>query len=156
MMTKYGLTKGLTADYIEECMLNYNLENNFPDIDLQVEHNFSDGIYMRTITMPTGSLIIGHRHKTSHLNTITKGSCISFDVETGTTTEIVAPCTFESKPGVKKIVYVVEECVWSNIHNTDEKDIDILEATLVEQSEFHKLFMENRKQLENKNKGGNL
>ena len=101
-------------------------------------HSFSDGVYVREITMPTGAIILGAKHTTTHFNIISKGSCILVDPDTGDTTDIVAPCTFESKAGVRKVLYIVEECVWSTIHVTNETNIDKLEEELVELSDTYK------------------
>lgn len=103
-----------------------------------LKHTFSDGVYIREITMPTGAVILGHKHNTRHMNIISKGACILVDIETGELTDIIAPYTFESDVGVRKLLYIIEECVWTTIHATDETDIDILESTLVTPSDTHK------------------
>ena len=36
-------------------------------------HQFSEGVYIREITMPTGSFILGYEHTTTHMNMISKG-----------------------------------------------------------------------------------
>ena len=103
-----------------------------------VTHTFSKGVYVREVTMPTDSLIVGHEHKTRHLNIISKGSCLLRDLDTGETTEIVAPCTFESQAGVRKVLYITEECVWATIHVTETTDLDELEVELIVHSDVHK------------------
>ena len=93
-------------------------------------HRFAPGIYIRELSIPTGTLIIGHLHKTEHLNVMLKGTMILLN-EDGTSQKVSAPFTMVSKPG-RKIAYILEDTVWQNIHATDERDIDTLEATLLD------------------------
>ena len=125
MMTKYG---SQPLELIEEQMLD------MVQPDCPVVHNFSDGVYVREITMPTDSIILGHKHKTRHLNIISKGSCRLVDVETGEVTLLTAPCTFESLPGVRKLLYIIDECVWSTVHVTDETDLTKIEEEVIDKS----------------------
>lgn len=55
----------------------------------------------------------------------------------GTTTELVAPIIFTSKPG-RKVGYIVEDMVWLNIYPTNETDIDKLEETFLTKSDTWK------------------
>ena len=100
-------------------------------IECNLEHRFSAGVYIRELTMPADSYILGHKHATTHMNIISKGSCMLSDIETGEITRIEAPCTFESTAGVQKFLYIIEECVWSTVHVTNETDIDTLEKQLI-------------------------
>ena len=109
------------------------------EIMCPLQHHFSPGVYVREITMPANTYILGHKHHTTHINILSKGSCILADVDTGETIELIAPCTFESKEGVQKLLYIVEECVWSTVHVTEETDISKLEDTLFNYSRICKL-----------------
>ena len=92
-----------------------------PQIDCPLTHEFAPGVYFRTITMPAGAFIIGAEHVTSHWNLVTKGRVrVMMD---GEVQDIVAPHRFVSSPGVRKILYIVEETEWSTIHPTDETDV---------------------------------
>ena len=111
---------------------------SYEQVDCPLKHHFSPGVYMREITMPAGSIILGHEHITKHLNIISKGSCRLLDIETGEVTILEAPYTFESEAGVRKLLYIIEECVWSTVHVTEETDLDTLEEELIIHSEIHK------------------
>ena len=115
----------LTADYIEAPIC-------------PTRHIFSPGVYVREITMPEGAMILGAEHNTKHLNIISKGACVLADIDTGEMTDIIAPCTFESDIGVRKLLYIVEECVWSTVHVTEETDVEKLEAQLITLSPTYK------------------
>ena len=113
--------------------------------DCPLTHRFSTGVCIREIVMPRGSLIVGHEHTTAHFNIISKGSCILIDLDTQERKKLVAPITFESKSGIRKVLYIVEDTTWSTVHVTEETDIGVLESTLVKQSEPHKLLSKNNK-----------
>ena len=52
----------------------------------------------------------------------------------GKVVELEAPCSFVSKPGVRKAFYVLDELHFSTIHPTKETDLDKLEKKLVRKS----------------------
>jgi hypothetical protein len=109
--------------------LKYDLMH-FEQAKTQIVHRFAPGIYIRETSIPAGTLVVGHWHKTEHLNVLLKGSGIIL-LENGTPYKVTAPFTMISKPG-RKIAYVLEDAVWQNIHATDERDIDKLEAMLID------------------------
>ena len=121
-----------TTEQLERLM---NLEE---EVKCPLKHTFSEGVYVREITMPTDTIVLGHEHTTTHLNIISKGSCVLADMDTGELTDIIAPYTFESKAGVRKLLYIVEECVWSTVHVTNETNITKLEEILIKPSKLCK------------------
>ena len=121
-----AIAKHEGVEEVEAAMLN------LPQAACVTVHRFGPGIYIREITMPAGSLVIGHSHKYPHTNVVLKGTAIvqlNGDMQT-----IVAPSIFVSDPG-RKMLYIVEECVWQNIYATDETDIDKLDAMFVDKSD---------------------
>lgn len=103
-----------------------------PQIDYQLDHHFPPGAYLRTITMPAGSFVIGHKHLTEHANVVLTGrAAVMLD---GKLHHIVAPCTFISKPGVRKVLYIFETMKWMTIHPTEETNLDKLEEMLIVKS----------------------
>ena len=101
-----------------------------PQVDMPVKHSFSDSVYVREIFMPKNSIIVGKKHKTKHLNIVQQGECMVY--MDGKLVHIKAPYTFESDAGVQKILRIIEDTVWSTVHVTEEKDIDVLEDLLIE------------------------
>jgi hypothetical protein len=93
-------------------------------------HRFAPGVYAREITMPGGWAFLGEKHKTEHLNIISKGH-VSFR-SGGEVIEVHAPYAFVSKPGVQKVLLIHDETVWTTIHPTDETDVPTLEAMLID------------------------
>ncbi len=110
---------------------------DFMPVECKLEHFFSDGIYIRQITMPSGSFIQGCPHKTKHLNVVISGRVLMADTNQAVDAGFLAiqgPCTFESIPGEVKTLYIEEETIWQTIHANDdnERNISILEKRLVD------------------------
>jgi len=98
-------------------------------VEIQVKHIFSEGLYAREIFIPKGTLLTGKIHLTEHLNIISQGD-ISVLTEHGMK-RIKAPCTIVSSAGIKRAGYAHEDTVWTTIHATNETDLEKLEAELI-------------------------
>lgn len=137
---------------MSSCMTNASIEKSEREI-LKMEqvvcplvHKFAKGLYIREIFMPAGALIIGHEHKTEHFNIVLSGRARVM-IE-GKIEDIVAPCTFVSGPGVRKVLLILEDMRWATTHVTDETDISKLEDLLIVRSEsFDAHALENAKNL---------
>jgi hypothetical protein len=103
-----------------------------PQADCPVTHAFSPGVYLRTVRMPAGSLVVGHLHKTRFMNVLLRGR-LSVFID-GQIHELTAPQVIESDAGGRKIAFIHEDVDWLTIHPTTETDIAVLEETLVEKS----------------------
>jgi hypothetical protein len=119
---------------------------NLPQVECPLKHNFAPGVYMREITMPSGSFIIGHEHLTEHFNVVLTGKArVMID---GVIEDLVAPCYFISKPNVRKVLFILEEMKFATIHPTDETSVEVLESTLVRKSNSFIKFEEAKALLE--------
>jgi len=104
-------------------------------VECPLNHRFAPGVYMREIFMPKGTFIIGHEHKTEHLNVVLCGrASVLID---GVAQEIVAPCTFKSGIGVRKLLFIHEDMIWATIHPTHETNVEQLEAALIIKSDTY-------------------
>jgi quercetin dioxygenase-like cupin family protein len=102
---------------------------DLPQLDLPLTHRFAPGLYFREIFMPQGALVIGHEHKTEHFNVVLTGKAmVQID---GKVEIIAAPSVFVSKPGIRKVLYILEDMRWATLHPTDETDIAKLEDLLI-------------------------
>jgi hypothetical protein len=104
-------------------------------VECPLEHRFSPGVYVRQITMPAGAFVIGHKHKTQHLNIVMTGRARV--MMNGIIEEIVAPCIFESQSGVQKVLLIEEDMVWATVHTNhdDCQDVVKLEEKLIDVSD---------------------
>ncbi len=99
--------------------------------DCPVKHHFSPGLYLREISMPAGTVVIGRVHLTEHLNILVQGSCAI--VHEDFTREVLrAPMVFVSKAGVQKALVILEDMIWMTTHVSDEIDLNKLETLLVD------------------------
>jgi hypothetical protein len=101
-----------------------------PQVDCIEKHHFGPGIYVKEVTMPAGSVIVGKPHKVEHLCIMLQGR-MKLVKEDGEVIEVSAPATFVGKPG-RKIAYIIETVVFQNIYATDETDVEKLELMFIE------------------------
>ncbi len=97
-----------------------------------VKNTFADGMHVREITIPKGIFAIGKIHLHEHVSFLLKGKMIIVDEENGRQV-IEAPQTIISQPGIKRAVYAIEDCVFTNVfaNPTNEKNIEKLEKNNV-------------------------
>lgn len=100
-------------------------------VECKLQHHFSPGIYVRTIEIPKGTFVIGKRHRHQTCNILLKGALAIYMTDGQEVTHLKAPCVFNSEPGVKKVVYAEEDVLFSNIHNTNETDLDKIEQIFI-------------------------
>lgn len=110
-------------------------------------HRFANGVYAREILLPKGTMGVGKIHKHGHLNVITKGR-VSVLTEFGFH-EYVAPFTFVSQPGTKRVFYAHEDTVWTTFHGTESTDLVQIEKDIIAES-YEEFDVFARQQLENK------
>ena len=115
----------IDIDAVEAHMLT------LPPVDCPVEHIFGPGIYIRQIFMPAGAIVLGHEHKLPSLNMVLSGKLVL--LADGARREVTAPYIFTSNGG-RKVVQIIEDCVFQNIIATDETDIEKIEAMCIEKS----------------------
>lgn len=100
-----------------------------PQEELPVQHEFLNGVYMRTVFMKAGLIVIGKIHKQEHVAIISKGSATVL-TEHGIV-EIKAPFLFKSPPGARRALRIHEDMVWTTVHRSDHTDLESLEDQLI-------------------------
>ena len=98
-------------------------------LDLPVKHHFAKDTYGRELFLPAGSLIVGKIHKHSSLNILAQGSIILV-TEDGRQ-DLTAPYTIASQPGIKRVIYALEDTTWVTVHGTDETDVEKIEKEFI-------------------------
>lgn len=102
-------------------------------IELKVEHDFSWGVYARTLYIPKGVILVGEIHKYENLNILVKGK---IEVSVNERMEIIeAPFKVVSPPGTKRIAMALEDCIWMTIHGTHERNLEIIEDYFIAHNE---------------------
>ena len=118
-----------TTDFRESVLSLQGVMSEMEQIDCPVTHHFAPGVYCREIFMPAGAVVVGKIHKHAHMNIISKGRVV-VSTEFGKA-EFVAPYSFVSEPGTKRAVCVLEDCIWTTIHPTDETDLQKIEDHVI-------------------------
>lgn len=97
---------------------------------LDVHHTFAPGLYIRTMRIPAGTLLLGASHKTEHtchyegdITVWSMHGCRRF----AGSGDVV------SVPGDQRLGYAHADTVWSTVHDNpdDCRDMAALEARLV-------------------------
>ena len=101
-------------------------------VEVPIWHYFSKGVYAREMFAKKGTFIVGKIHKFQNLNIISKGEVSILSIEG--VKHLKAPSTFVSVPGVKRVIFVHEDCVWTTIHGTNETDLEKIEEEVIVKS----------------------
>lgn len=110
-----------------------------------LKHSFADGVYVREIFIPKGTLIVGKLHKHAHPNFLMKGE-VSVLTEEGPR-RLKAPLSMISPSGTKRVVYAHEDTIWITIHVTKKKNLQKIEQEVIAKS-YSELPQEKEKLLD--------
>ena len=110
---------------LENAMLASNDKNivkgnsdSFP-----LTHSFSDGVYIREMSMLKGGVVIGKIHNRSHTWFLMKGK-----IKVATEDEVItysAPTYVNAKAGAKRVIIAIEDSIFVNVHPNPENITDI-------------------------------
>jgi hypothetical protein len=115
---------------------------------IEVINEFTNGVYMRRMDVIKGTLIIGAVHKEKHSWFLMRGVVKVADA--GSVSYIEAPYYTLSDPGTQRVIEVVEDAIWVNIHSNPDngQDIDIIEKRLFSfNMEEYKKHLNNKKEV---------
>lgn len=101
-------------------------------LELEPEHLFAPGLYVRILHMPAGSVIVSKIHKTEHF-------CLAVDgrvtvVIGEAREEVVGPRLMRTLPGTQRALYVHEPATWITFHPIDTAetgDVDAIEQRII-------------------------
>lgn len=99
-----------------------------PEGDAQCRHYFGDGVYVRTLLIPAGTILVGRLHRQARVCLILTGRCTWVD-ETGRAT-VEAPWIGEFPAGSKTAVYAETDTLWAAALGTHLKDSATVFETL--------------------------
>jgi hypothetical protein len=97
--------------------------------DFPLLHNFSKGVYARSLLIPAGHVIVGHRHATEHLLIMSVG-----DVDITTDAGMQRLSGFQvinTLPGIKRAILAHADTILTTIHVTDETDLDVIASQIL-------------------------
>lgn len=105
-------------------------------VDCPLINRFTPGLYIREIYMPANTLIVSKIHKTTHPFIVSKG-IVEVKINDGEWERIEAPYSGTTLPGTRRVLFIVEDCIWTTIHNNDSEtqDLDELEEMIIEKND---------------------
>jgi len=92
-------------------------------------HQFINGLYVRMVHMPAGMVVTTKIHKVRHPFFVMFGKCRVMTEEG--TVEIHAPYQGVTEPGTKRLIHVLEDCVWYTVHATDKTTPEEVEEEVI-------------------------
>ena len=93
------------------------------DMREYTDHFFAPGIYLRTLFIPAGFVLVGVGHKHEVLNILLKGTILITN-EHGERVTAKAPLIFTSKTG-KKAGFAVTDVWYATVHPNPDDNTDI-------------------------------
>lgn len=98
---------------------------DFPEAEMPLHHAFLPGIYVRQIFMPAGTAVISRIHKFTHPYYVSKGKLLVWHND-GAVLAIEAPHAGITQAGTQRVLYILEDTVWTTMHITDLTDPDAI------------------------------
>jgi len=95
-------------------------------------HEFPPGLYVRTIRIPAGTVIVGKLHRHEHPNILQSGT-VEVVTEFDGMQQLTGPLFMISKGLTKRALYSVSPVVWTTIHPnpTNTQDLEELEKGII-------------------------
>lgn len=99
--------------------------------DCGLKHSFPDGMYVRQVTMPAGSIVTSRIHKFENPFFILSGRVIVLSEHEGAVTYKTGDSGI-TKPGTRRFLLNLEDTTWSTVHTNpgNSRDTDMITDTL--------------------------
>ena len=99
------------------------------EVDPQIVHHFSDGLYAKQMVIPEGHVAVSHQHNYDHLSVLASGKVL---LKTDTWDKVyTAPACINIEAGINHAIIALEDSVWFCIHATDETDETKVDEVLI-------------------------
>lgn len=89
-----------------------------PQKECPLVHIFSPGLYIREIHMPADTVIVSEKHLTTHRFFVIKGKVL-VKVNDDQWDFLEAPFEGVTEAGTKRVLVIVEDCIWATTHKLD-------------------------------------
>ncbi len=99
--------------------------------ECELVHTFTPGLYSREIVMLANRVVVSKIHKTEHQFCILRGAAMVRDNE-GEWMGYVAPYMGITKPGTRRVLFVIDDCSWVTWHPTDKGTVQEVEEDIIE------------------------
>ena len=103
-----------------------------PLVECPLKHTFTPGLYARQIFMPAGTLVTSKIHRTRHQFIVSHGRVSVYNALTREVETYEAPYHGITEPGTRRILFNHTDVIWTTLHPTEETDLDVIEAMIIE------------------------
>lgn len=110
-----------------------------PQVDLDLTHRFTPGLYIRRVLIPAGTVCTSKIHKTEHPFVILRGRIHVWNEFEGVKV-YVGPHFGITQPGTRRILFAEEDTEWITFHPSKEKDLLKLEEEIIFKHDEHFQF----------------
>lgn len=108
------------------------LLDSFPPGTATIRDIFANGMYAREMTIAKDQWVASKIHKTEFIFTVSKGALL-VSMDNNEEILIEAPFTGISKPGARRVAFVVEDTIWTTYHaNPDNETVEQIEERIIE------------------------
>ena len=94
-----------------------------------VTNVIADGVLARTVLMPKGEIVVGEIHKYESINILVKGELKVW--VNGEVKHLKAPYMIKSNANTRKVVYILEDTVWTSIHRVTSENLKDIEEEII-------------------------
>lgn len=94
-----------------------------------VTNVIADGVLARTVLMPKGEIVVGEIHKYESINILVKGELKVW--VNGEVKHLKAPYMIKSDANTRKVVYILEDTVWTSIHRVNSENLKEIEEEII-------------------------
>lgn len=91
----------------------------------ETNHFFAEGMYLREMSIPAGTLVMGKTHRMEHFLIVTKGRAVVVSEEGRQ--EIAAGYVSRSPAGAKRAILALEDLTMITVHPNEENTRDLEE-----------------------------
>lgn len=110
-------------------------------------HKFADGLYVREMFIPAGTIIVGKIHKHTHPLFLMSGTA-EIVSETDGNQKLTGPLSIISPSGTKRAIHAITDVVLINVHHnpTNTQDLEEIERSVIAESyEEYDRYIEDKK-----------
>jgi hypothetical protein len=120
------------ADYRAQVERLKALAVQMPQLAVELQHHFANGMYARTAIIPADRVLLGAEHNTDHLCVINGDAEVL--TETGPV-RVTGQHVLVGRAGIQRAVYTHAPTTWTTICRTDATTVHEAEDALVQQPE---------------------
>lgn len=101
--------------------------SNLADVGVAIAHHF---MYAKSARIPAGVVLQQHAHKHDHYSLLLEGSVMVW--ANAEVKRYFAPTVILIPKGVSHEVTAITDTHWWCLHETDERDLDVIDKSLIE------------------------